>query len=73
MNPPRFKPGVYKLLDNTRLLIIHIISYFSGFKNRDVAFLHPASKTLVQADLLLNLPPTEQVSRPITHSPHISQ
>ncbi|KAJ8519425.1 hypothetical protein ONZ45_g3637 [Pleurotus djamor] len=37
--------------------------YFSGFKNRDVAFLHPASKTLVQADLLLNLPPTEQYSK----------
>jgi len=37
--------------------------FFSGFKNKDVAFFHPASKTLIQADLLFNLPPTEQYSR----------
>jgi len=37
-------------------------SYFSGFTNKDVAFFHPASKTMVQADLLFNLPCTEQVS-----------
>jgi len=37
--------------------------YFSGFKNKDVAFFHPQSKSLVQADLLLNLPPTEQYSK----------
>ena len=37
-------------------------SYFSGFRNKDVAFLHIASKTLIQADLLFNLPATEQVS-----------
>ena len=36
-------------------------SYFSGFKNKDVAFFHPASKSLIEADLLFNLPPTEQV------------
>lgn len=36
-------------------------SFFSGFKNKDVAFFHPESKTLVQADLLFNLPATEQV------------
>ncbi|KAF9516317.1 hypothetical protein BS47DRAFT_1340919 [Hydnum rufescens UP504] len=34
--------------------------YFSGFKNKDVAFLHGPSKTLIQADLLLNLPCNEQ-------------
>jgi hypothetical protein len=37
-------------------------SYFSGYKNKDVAFFHKASKTLVEADLLFNLPPYEQVS-----------
>lgn len=36
-------------------------SYFSGFRNKDVAFLHVASKSLIQADLLFNLPATEQV------------
>jgi len=39
-------------------------SYFSGFKNKDVAFLHQASKTLIEADLLLNLPCKEQVKFP---------
>ncbi|KAI0075942.1 hypothetical protein K474DRAFT_1663574 [Panus rudis PR-1116 ss-1] len=37
--------------------------YFSGFKNKDVAFFHPASKTLIEADLLLNLPCKEQYSK----------
>ncbi|KAM5541758.1 hypothetical protein V8D89_004487 [Ganoderma adspersum] len=36
--------------------------YFSGFKNKDVAFFHPASKTMLQADLLFNLPAREQYS-----------
>ncbi|EMD34752.1 hypothetical protein CERSUDRAFT_116952 [Gelatoporia subvermispora B] len=37
--------------------------YFSGFKNKDVAFFHPASRTLIEADLLFNLPATEQYSK----------
>ncbi|KAI0634788.1 hypothetical protein C8Q77DRAFT_1253637 [Trametes polyzona] len=37
-------------------------SYFSGFKNKDVAFFHPASKSLIEADLLFNLPAREQYS-----------
>lgn len=37
--------------------------YFSTFANKDVAFCHHESKTLITADLLFNLPPTEQVSR----------
>jgi len=37
--------------------------YFSGFKNHDVAFFHAPSKSLIQADLLLNLPPKEQYSK----------
>ncbi|OBZ77221.1 hypothetical protein A0H81_02591 [Grifola frondosa] len=36
--------------------------YFSGFKNKDVAFFHPASKSVIEADLLFNLPATEQYS-----------
>ncbi|KII91274.1 hypothetical protein PLICRDRAFT_173152 [Plicaturopsis crispa FD-325 SS-3] len=37
--------------------------YFSGYKNKDVAFFHPASKTLIEADLLFNLPCKEQYSK----------
>ncbi|KAF5352157.1 hypothetical protein D9758_009199 [Tetrapyrgos nigripes] len=37
--------------------------YFSGFINKDVAFLHVESKTLIEADLLFNLPPKEQYSQ----------
>jgi len=36
--------------------------YFSGFKNKDVAFFHSPSKTLIVADLIFNLPATEQYS-----------
>lgn len=39
--------------------------YFSGFKNKDVAFLHIPSKTLIEADLLFNLPATEQYSKTV--------
>jgi len=37
--------------------------YFDGFKNKDIAFFHPDSKTLIEADLLMNLPGTEQYSK----------
>ncbi|KAJ3512012.1 hypothetical protein NMY22_g15462 [Coprinellus aureogranulatus] len=37
--------------------------YFSGFRNKDVAFLHKDSKSLIQADLLMNLPPREQYAK----------
>ncbi|KAH8110274.1 hypothetical protein DFH11DRAFT_796980 [Phellopilus nigrolimitatus] len=37
--------------------------YFSGFQNKDVAFNHIASRTLIEADLLFNLPPLEQYSK----------
>ncbi|KAI0305177.1 hypothetical protein B0F90DRAFT_1164560 [Multifurca ochricompacta] len=36
--------------------------YFTGFRNKDVAFFHSRSKTLIAADLIFNLPPTEQYS-----------
>ncbi|KAJ7698665.1 hypothetical protein B0H17DRAFT_1050341 [Mycena rosella] len=39
------------------------VCYFSGFKNKDVAFFHPASGTMIEADLLFNLPATEQYSK----------
>ncbi|KAK6997363.1 hypothetical protein R3P38DRAFT_3370209 [Favolaschia claudopus] len=38
-------------------------SYFSAFRNKDVAFFHVASKTLIIADLLFNLPANEQYSK----------
>jgi len=37
--------------------------YFSGHTNNDVAWFHVASKTLILADLLFNLPATEQYSK----------
>ncbi|KAK0472785.1 hypothetical protein IW261DRAFT_1660972 [Armillaria novae-zelandiae] len=37
--------------------------YFPGFENQDVAFCHVASKSLVVADLIFNLPGTEQYSK----------
>ncbi|KAI0684510.1 hypothetical protein BC835DRAFT_1422256 [Cytidiella melzeri] len=37
--------------------------YFPGHTNKEVAFFHAASKTLLEADLLFNLPPTEQYSK----------
>ncbi|KAJ6511346.1 hypothetical protein C8R47DRAFT_1296193 [Mycena vitilis] len=37
--------------------------YFSGVKNKDVVFFHSASKTLIEADLIFNLPCTEQYSK----------
>ncbi|KAI0945704.1 hypothetical protein AcW1_001863 [Taiwanofungus camphoratus] len=39
------------------------ISYFSGFGNKLVAFLHKASRTLIVADLIFSLPGTEQYSK----------
>ncbi|KAJ6572027.1 hypothetical protein B0H19DRAFT_988725 [Mycena capillaripes] len=37
--------------------------YFSGFANKDVAWFHVSSKTLIVADLLFNLPGNEQYSK----------
>ncbi|KAG6902053.1 hypothetical protein C0995_005110 [Termitomyces sp. Mi166 len=37
--------------------------FFSGFKNKDIAFLHVESKVLIEADLLFNLPAKEQYSK----------
>jgi glyoxylase-like metal-dependent hydrolase (beta-lactamase superfamily II) len=37
--------------------------YFTGHSNKDVAFYHADSKTLIEADLLFNLPATEQYSQ----------
>ncbi|KAF9530013.1 hypothetical protein CPB83DRAFT_851435 [Crepidotus variabilis] len=39
------------------------VCYFSGHHNREVAFLHRASKSLIQGDLLFNLPAKEQYSK----------
>jgi len=36
-------------------------SFFPGFLTKEVAFFHKDSKSLIEADLLLNLPPKEQV------------
>jgi len=42
--------------------------YFSGFINKDVAFNHVASRSLIVADLLFNLPATEQFSASKSYS-----
>jgi len=36
-------------------------SFFPGFLTKEVAFFHKDSKSLIEADLLFNLPPKEQV------------
>lgn len=41
--------------------LIYVHSYFSGFVNKDIAFNHVASRSLIVADLLFNLPANEQV------------
>lgn len=43
--------------------------WFSGHPSEDVALLHIPSKTLIQADLLFNLPAKEQYSAPGAPSP----
>ncbi|KII91243.1 hypothetical protein PLICRDRAFT_37984 [Plicaturopsis crispa FD-325 SS-3] len=42
--------------------------YFSGYANKDIAWLHVPTKTLIEADLLFNLPATEQYSKVKTSS-----
>ncbi|GAA6058380.1 hypothetical protein JCM3770_006102 [Rhodotorula araucariae] len=42
---------------------IKSVDFGKAFVNEDIAFYHEPTKTLVQADLLFNLPPTEQYSR----------
>ncbi|KAJ3487756.1 hypothetical protein NLI96_g3318 [Meripilus lineatus] len=37
--------------------------YFSGFSKKDVAWFHKSSQTLIVADLIFNLPATEQYSK----------
>jgi len=46
------------------------VEWFKGFINQDLALLHVPTKTLVEADLLFNLPAYEQFSQP-GHSPHL--
>ena len=43
--------------------------YFPGFSNKDIAFLHVPTRTLIQADLMFNLPAREQYSQ--ADSPHV--
>ncbi|KXN86658.1 hypothetical protein AN958_09836 [Leucoagaricus sp. SymC.cos] len=68
-DPPDTKYGFEELRLGTRLLpsaqleTEHFSSHFDGFKNKDIAFFHPESKTLIEADLLLNLPCHEQYSK----------
>ncbi|TNY19006.1 hypothetical protein DMC30DRAFT_418305 [Rhodotorula diobovata] len=47
---------------------IRSASFVKGHINQDIAFLHAPTKTLIEADLLLNLPPTEQYSRSSSRS-----
>lgn len=39
------------------------VEYVHGHVNREIVFLHKSSKTLIEADLLFNLPALEQYSR----------
>ncbi|KAK4046668.1 hypothetical protein OIO90_006480 [Microbotryomycetes sp. JL221] len=42
---------------------IKSIDFGKSHGNEDIAFLHTPTKTLIQADLMFNLPPTEQYSK----------
>ena len=59
--PRRSSDGSCSLLAPLRLLADYCRSYFSGHSNKDIAFLHKPSKTVIAADLLFNNPPNEQV------------
>lgn len=39
------------------------VQYVPGHMNKEIAFLHKPSKTLIEADLMFNLPATEQFSK----------
>lgn len=39
------------------------LHFLSGHQNRDIVVLHTPSRTLLEADVLFNLPSTEQDSR----------
>ncbi|THH01294.1 hypothetical protein EW026_g1390 [Hermanssonia centrifuga] len=45
--------------------------FFSGYKNKDTAYYHRASKTVVAADLLFNLPSTEQYALAKSPAPYL--
>ena len=40
-------------------------SFLRGFVTKEVAFFHKDSKSLIEADLLFNMPPNEQVQSPV--------
>ncbi|KAG8949936.1 hypothetical protein FRC03_000213 [Tulasnella sp. 419] len=42
--------------------------FFPAFANKDVAFFHKASKTLITADLIFNFPPKEAYSKSKEHA-----
>jgi len=39
------------------------VEYFDGHKNKEIVFVHRKDKTMIQADLIFNLPSTEQFSK----------
>ena len=47
----------------TRFPLCSSLTVGQGHANKDIAFLHTDSKTLIQADLLFNLPAIESVRR----------
>ncbi|KAJ6614578.1 hypothetical protein B0H10DRAFT_1803078 [Mycena sp. CBHHK59/15] len=55
---------VYGFEEDVSRTTITISRYFPGRANKDVVFFHPASRTLIQADLVFNLPCTEQARSP---------
>lgn len=39
------------------------VEYFDSHQNKELAFLHKSTRTLIEADLMFNLPATEQFSK----------
>ncbi|KAK0217159.1 hypothetical protein IW262DRAFT_1449561 [Armillaria fumosa] len=63
VDPPETEYGFESEVCVSTVLASELYSYFPGFQNQDVAFYHAASKSLIVADLIFNLPGTEQYSK----------
>jgi len=65
LNILEFKADGYNPMENEDQVLRSEMKaeYFDGFVNKDIAFLHVPSKTLIEADLLFNLPANEQYSK----------
>lgn len=69
ISPDRLSGGMDHMYDTMlryqRQTLVQCYSFLRGFVTKEVAFLHKNSKSLIEADLLFNMPPSEQVRSPV--------